>query len=65
MAGKWAIDWTGEQRSAVSPLGAGNTAMTKHSESMSKDGLAISGETSTDGGKTWMKAYDATCTNKK
>jgi len=25
---------------------------------MSKDGLAISGETSTDGGKTWAKAYD-------
>jgi uncharacterized protein DUF1579 len=34
---------------------------TKHSESFSKEGLAIKGEMSTDGGKTWVTAYDALC----
>ena len=66
MAGKWAINWTGEQRASVAMPGAApdakqTTLLTKHSESMSKDGLAITGEVSMDAGKTWVKAYDATC----
>ena len=64
MAGKWAMSWDGEQRLATLPDGK-NVVKTKHTESMSKDGLAISGEMSMDNGKTWVKSYDATCTNKK
>jgi hypothetical protein len=42
-------------------LGTAPTIMkTKHSESFSKDGLAIKGETSKDG-KSWVTAYEALC----
>jgi hypothetical protein len=42
-------------------LGTSMTMKTKHTDSFSKDGLAIKGEMSHDGGKTWVTTYEALC----
>jgi hypothetical protein len=59
-AGK--IVWEGESRMGISMPGMpSNVTRSRHTEELTDKAIHMLGEMSMDGGKTWIKAYDANC----